>query len=47
MSDEQEREQKQNYLRDSILNAGLDAEKFVQFLESARGIYYRFAYFLQ
>ena len=34
---EQEMEEKQNYLRENILNKGYDANEFVQFLQSKKG----------
>ena len=33
---EQEMEEKQNYLRENILNKGYDANEFVQFLQSKK-----------
>eukprot|EP01022_Parablepharisma_sp_SALTPOND_P016134 TRINITY_DN2331_c1_g1_i1.p2 TRINITY_DN2331_c1_g1~~TRINITY_DN2331_c1_g1_i1.p2 ORF type:complete len:582 (+),score=47.92 TRINITY_DN2331_c1_g1_i1:8693-10438(+) len=38
MKHEKEREEKQIYLRDSVVNAGLNADKFVEYLQSIRGI---------
>jgi len=39
MSDEYARSEKQSYLRDNIIEKGYDAAKFVEFMQSHKGIY--------